>query len=78
MKKDDTIFYDQQPSVVIAGSSLLSAWNPVCMGVVYGVIGKLKLHPGECMHSLVLHVFLVEYIYVTCNAGRHRDRQTYR
>ena len=32
--------------VMIAGNSLLSAWNPVCMGVVYSVIGKLKLHPG--------------------------------
>lgn len=33
--------------IVIAGNSLLSAWNPVCMGVVYSVIGKLKLHPGK-------------------------------
>ncbi|KAK3589432.1 hypothetical protein CHS0354_020761 [Potamilus streckersoni] len=30
-----------------AGYDLASAWNPVCIGQVYGVIGKLKLHPDS-------------------------------
>ncbi|WAR21425.1 SAC2-like protein [Mya arenaria] len=27
------------------GSELLTAWNPVCIGLVYGVVGKIKIHP---------------------------------
>ncbi|XP_060589408.1 phosphatidylinositide phosphatase SAC2-like [Ruditapes philippinarum] len=26
------------------GNDLCSAWNPVCIGLVYGVIGKIKIH----------------------------------
>ena len=29
-----------------SGYDLCCAWNPVCIGTVYGVIGKLKIHPG--------------------------------
>ncbi|XP_071828390.1 phosphatidylinositide phosphatase SAC2-like isoform X2 [Apostichopus japonicus] len=26
------------------GSELATAWNPVCLGVIYGVIGKIQIH----------------------------------
>ncbi|XP_063433783.1 phosphatidylinositide phosphatase SAC2-like [Mytilus trossulus] len=35
------------------GIDLCSAWNPVCIGMVYGVIGKVKVHP-EAEWSLLL------------------------
>jgi hypothetical protein len=27
------------------GSDICTAWNPVCLGVIQGVIGKMKIHP---------------------------------
>ena len=33
-----------------SGIDLCSAWNPVCIGMVYGVIGKVKVHPGKKYH----------------------------
>lgn len=32
---------------ILIGIDLCSAWNPVCIGMVYGVIGKVKVHPGK-------------------------------
>lgn len=29
------------------GNALCSAWNPVCIGLVYGLIGKIQILPGE-------------------------------
>ncbi|XP_032806114.2 phosphatidylinositide phosphatase SAC2 isoform X1 [Petromyzon marinus] len=36
------------------GSDLLNAWNPVCLGEVEGVIGKIKLHPDLHWHLLLI------------------------
>ncbi len=37
------------------GSALATAWNPVCLGTIEGVIGKIKVHSGTyelyVMHS---------------------------
>jgi hypothetical protein len=33
--------------IFFSGIDLCSAWNPVCIGMVYGVIGKVKVHPGK-------------------------------
>ena len=33
--------------VVFSGSDICSAWNPVCLGTLLGVIGKMKTHSGE-------------------------------
>ncbi|ESO85130.1 hypothetical protein LOTGIDRAFT_131084 [Lottia gigantea] len=36
------------------GSDLCSAWNPVCMGLCYGIIGKIKLHPDSSWALLLI------------------------
>lgn len=33
--------------VFISATDLLLAWNPVCLGLVEGVIGKIQLHTGK-------------------------------
>lgn len=33
--------------VCITATDLLLAWNPVCLGLVEGVIGKIQLHAGK-------------------------------
>lgn len=45
----------------LAGDSLLTAWNPVCIGIVHGVIGKIKLHPG-----MLFSFFQSCSLYSTC------------
>ena len=30
----------------ILATDLLLAWNPICLGLVEGVIGKIQLHSG--------------------------------
>ncbi|BFY98337.1 hypothetical protein BsWGS_01378 [Bradybaena similaris] len=36
------------------GSDLTNAWNPVCVGQVYGIIGKVKLHPDSEWRLLLI------------------------
>ncbi|XP_053406401.1 phosphatidylinositide phosphatase SAC2-like [Mercenaria mercenaria] len=36
------------------GNDLCSAWNPVCIGLVYGVIGKIKIHPDSEWRLLLI------------------------
>lgn len=31
----------------VPATDLLLAWNPVCLGLVEGVIGKIRLHTGK-------------------------------
>lgn len=33
-------------SYFILATDLLLAWNPICLGLVEGVIGKIQLHSG--------------------------------
>lgn len=33
--------------IFLSATDLLLAWNPVCLGLVEGVIGKIQLHTGE-------------------------------
>lgn len=33
-------------SSFILATDLLLAWNPICLGLVEGVIGKIQLHSG--------------------------------
>lgn len=35
----------------ISATDLLLAWNPVCLGLVEGVIGKIQLHTGKWKYS---------------------------
>ncbi|KAK3770039.1 hypothetical protein RRG08_043199 [Elysia crispata] len=35
-------------------SELANAWNPVCVGQVLGVIGKVKLHPDSEWRLLLI------------------------
>lgn len=50
-----------------SGNELCSAWNPVCIGLVYGVIGKIKIHPeAEWKLLLIRQRTLVGKI-----AGKH-------
>ncbi|GFN83413.1 phosphatidylinositide phosphatase sac2 [Plakobranchus ocellatus] len=35
-------------------SELANAWNPVCVGQVFGVIGKVKLHPDSEWRLLLI------------------------
>lgn len=30
----------------LSATDLLLAWNPICLGLVEGVIGKIQLHSG--------------------------------
>jgi hypothetical protein len=39
-----------------SGIDLCSAWNPVCIGMVYGVIGKVKVHPGKKYHYVAISI----------------------
>ena len=32
--------------ILCTGSDICMAWNPICLGKVHGVIGKMKIHPG--------------------------------
>ena len=32
--------------ILFTGSDICMAWNPICLGKVHGVIGKMKIHPG--------------------------------
>uniref|UniRef100_A0A8C3RPY2 Inositol polyphosphate-5-phosphatase F n=1 Tax=Chelydra serpentina TaxID=8475 RepID=A0A8C3RPY2_CHESE len=34
-------------------TDLLLAWNPVCLGLVEGVIGKVQLHTALCQLELL-------------------------
>ncbi|XP_022080789.1 phosphatidylinositide phosphatase SAC2-like [Acanthaster planci] len=36
------------------GSALANAWNPVCLGTVDGVIGKIKVHPDSSWRLLLI------------------------
>ncbi|XP_066277216.1 phosphatidylinositide phosphatase SAC2-like isoform X2 [Branchiostoma lanceolatum] len=36
------------------GEDLCSAWNPVCLGLVHGVIGKVQLYPDSEWHLLLV------------------------
>ena len=31
----------------VLGSDICSAWNPVCLGTILGVIGKIQILPGK-------------------------------
>ncbi|XP_067657111.1 phosphatidylinositide phosphatase SAC2-like isoform X2 [Haliotis asinina] len=44
---DHSLWCDRSSGSLEAKSShdLCSAWNPICIGRIYGVIGKLKIHP---------------------------------
>lgn len=33
-------------SYFLLATDLLLAWNPICLGLVEGVIGKIQLHSG--------------------------------
>ncbi|CAG5125736.1 unnamed protein product, partial [Candidula unifasciata] len=49
------------------GNDLANAWNPVCVGQVYGVIGKVKLHPDSEWRLL-----LIKQRSLACKlAGQH-------
>ncbi|KAK3095790.1 hypothetical protein FSP39_019195 [Pinctada imbricata] len=37
-----------------SGDDICSAWNPVCIGLVYGLIGKIKIHPDEEWRLLLI------------------------
>lgn len=32
--------------LLFSATDLLLAWNPICLGLVEGVIGKVQLHTG--------------------------------
>eukprot|EP00058_Branchiostoma_floridae_P024968 XP_002610458.1 hypothetical protein BRAFLDRAFT_85597 [Branchiostoma floridae] len=36
------------------GEDLCNAWNPVCLGLVHGVIGKVQLYPDSEWHLLLV------------------------
>ncbi|XP_050397792.1 phosphatidylinositide phosphatase SAC2 [Patella vulgata] len=50
------------------GNDLCSAWNPVCIGLCYGIIGKIKLHP-DSEWSLLL---IKQRSLVGEMAGKHK------
>ena len=31
----------------LTAQDILQAWNPVCLGIIHGVMGKIKVLPGE-------------------------------
>ncbi len=33
--------------ILLSATDLLLAWNPVCLGLVEGIIGKIQLHAGK-------------------------------
>lgn len=37
----------------VPATDLLLAWNPVCLGLVEGVIGKIQLHTGKKPKNIV-------------------------
>lgn len=41
-------------SCFILATDLLLAWNPICLGLVEGVIGKIQLHSGMFYKLLTL------------------------
>lgn len=44
-------------SCFILATDLLLAWNPICLGLVEGVIGKIQLHSGMSYKLLTLVKF---------------------
>ncbi|XP_078311930.1 phosphatidylinositide phosphatase SAC2-like isoform X2 [Crassostrea virginica] len=36
------------------GDDICLAWNPVCIGLVYGLIGKIKIHPDDDWKLLLI------------------------
>uniref|UniRef100_A0A803V6Z0 Uncharacterized protein n=1 Tax=Ficedula albicollis TaxID=59894 RepID=A0A803V6Z0_FICAL len=45
-----------------AATDLLLAWNPICLGLVEGVIGKVQLHSGMCFVGKVGRVTITGLI----------------
>lgn len=45
--------------IFISATDLLLAWNPVCLGLVEGVIGKIQLHTGKWRTNMIIspHLF---------------------
>lgn len=41
--------------VLFPATDLLLAWNPICLGLVEGVIGKVQLHTGTFFLMLLMH-----------------------
>lgn len=41
-------------SCFILATDLLLAWNPICLGLIEGVIGKIQLHSGMFYKLLTL------------------------
>lgn len=45
--------------VFFLATDLLLAWNPVCLGLVEGLIGKIQLHAGmvylTCITEVICH-----------------------
>lgn len=39
----------------VPATDLLLAWNPVCLGLVEGVIGKIQLHTGNGKWLFIFH-----------------------
>lgn len=48
---------------VFLATDLLLAWNPVCMGLVEGVIGKIQLHTGRWRMKTISAVFGVSLLH---------------
>ena len=46
----------------LTGSALATAWNPVCLGTVDGVIGKIKVHPG--LYTIGVLIYSLSFIYI--------------
>ena len=54
----------------VTGSDLVQAWNPVCIGLVYGVIGKIKIHPGNNLYKKLSGTLWLttheQIVYILC------------
>lgn len=40
----------------VSGSAIDEAWNPVCLGKVHGVLGKVKILPGKYINPTQFYV----------------------
>lgn len=48
--------------ICVSATDLLLAWNPICLGLVEGVIGKIQLHAGKINSGIVFVQELKEEI----------------
>lgn len=45
-----------------SATDLLLAWNPICLGLVEGVIGKVQLHTGMWHFILYCFIYTAQFV----------------